>query len=445
MTWRRLSALFSALGLAFAVAACGGGSAGSPTPSGPVYPATAAASTALGYHQTETLALGPVSGGLAASLVVPFAESYTLGTVTATLSTSLPAGVPQPASARRLTQSIGTTAIRPLGFVALSTTSTAQLFFYGNPTMTFSLPAPGAATNAYLAAYDPQVGWFVAAPAQPLAPTMTFTPVSGSAAVSAQAGYVYMLFAADGAVSAPPPTPTPSPAPVVGTLALNPSVLKLGGILPATCPSPTPSATKCYDGGESAFQVDRGNTAAAVHFAPLTGVSGPYTVTADDPSKVALTQPVADPAGGMVFGVAPGSSVGSTTVRLHGPNGATASLPVSITTLTITLDTTQVPATTGLEATIQGAGGGMELFDYVNFAHSPSFTPTMGGVVYTLDDIPAYAEVGTVNGSASSETFAFFPYAQLTVGLSTSPTTPQTFAIPLVEAHANAFVFVVSP
>jgi hypothetical protein len=441
----RVRRLPAALAFASALlAACGGGgSAGGPPSAVPTpLPARASASAGLSYHQPVHLAVGPVGSGVAAALDVPPA-TVGLGTLTATLTTALPSGVPAPASQARLIRAIGAAGISPLAFVNL--TGDAYLAFYGNPVVTFTLPAAAVTPNttAYLAGYDPQVGWYVAGPSQPLAAQMTFSQNYGAPVVAPPQSYTYMLFVAAGPVAAPTPTPVPSPSPVTTSLSLDPAAMELGGLDPKTCPTPLPDGTICST-GFNAFPVDPGTAAAAVRFFPLTGVAGTYTVSAANPALVNLLQPVPNaPDGTQIFGVSP-LAVGQTTVTLRAPNGATATLPVSVTSLTLVVDATRIPAASSLVVTTAYAGG----LGFTVTGDGLRQPALRGGATYTILDAPAYAATGTVpNGADPTRIVYGFSAASSVQVRVTEATRSYTSTTPLTiaDGQSNTATAVVTP
>jgi len=430
------------LASAMQFAACGGGGGAAPSGSPPIaYPARATASVAVSFHQPVHLAVGPVGSGVSAALDVPQA-TVALGTLTATLSTDLPTGVLAPASRLRQPRDIGATGISPLAFVNL--TGDAYLAFYGNPSVTFTLPASAVKPNttAYLAGYDPQVGWYVAGPSRPLATQMAFDQNYGAAIVAPPQSYTYMLFTASGPVSAPTAIPSPSPSPVTTSLTLNPATMMLGGLDPKTCPSPLPDKTVCSF-GFNAFPVDPGTTAAAVRFDPLTGQGTGYTVSAANPALVSLLQPVPNASDGTeIFGVSP-LAVGKTSVTLHGPNGTTATLPVFVTSLTLVIDATRLPSNTSMDIdTGYAAGGG---FGLVGGLRQPGLS---GGAAYTILNAPAYAAFGTVpsNTDLSKIVYGFAPATSVRVRVHESARSyTSTTPVSIVDGQNNTATAVVTP
>ncbi len=441
--------------LALSLASCGGGgSTGSaPVPSpAPGLSTTAAGSASVSYHASEPVKLGPVAPGITATVLIPPA-TLSLGAVDVTLTSALPNGVPSPAAARRLVKSIGAGGITALGYITLAAgagTTTAQpsFAFYGNPTLSFGLPASlvTPSTTAYLGAYDPQVGWFVAAPGQPLAPSMTFVPTAGGPLLSAGAGYAYALFVAGGPVAAPSPSPTPTPPPLFTALVFNPAVVKLGGLAPSPCASSPPVGTLCGP-GYNAFPVDPGTPAAAVRFFPLSGAGGTYSATVADVTVAAVTQPFLDFDGTELFGVTPLAD-GATSIRVSGPNGVSATLPVFVTSLSITVDASRVQAfSSPLSLAVDYPNGGsLQLFGPPQRYQQPG-PQIPAGAVTTVLDVPAYLATGTTTNAADSLSpqYSFTAASAVSAGIGSFDPLATRVPVTIVDGRANTVTVVVTP
>ena len=432
----------------FALAGCGGGggtSAGSVPP--PAYPPSATASAAPDFHHAATLAVGPIAGGIAATLGLP-PLSVGSGAVTAALTSAPPAGVPTVQSARRAVKDIGATSISPLAYVLLTASKGATLGFYGAPTFTFTVPPALAAQGgtAYLVSYpralgpggQPEssaTGWFVAAPGQPLAASMSFAQVTGAPFLDAGDDNAYALVVATGPVAAPTAAPSPSPAPAVASLALNPARMALGGL--DACPASLPNGTSCSP-GYNAFPVDPGNPAARVRFRPLTGVSGAYQTSVDDPAVATVSQPFLDFDGQQIFGVVP-VALGTTTVRVRAPNGQSAALPVVVTTLTVVIDATRLSAGDSFIANTGFAGGfGIGILGQLR-------APAAGGSTYTILNAGAYAASGDAN-DLSNIIYTFAPvqsvYAQVNGARGSAA---ESAPVTIVDGQANSVTLTLTP
>lgn len=433
-----------------ALTGCGGGGGPSAAPA-PVpavaYPASATASLAPDYHHFATLSVGPIGGGIGAALGFP-PLSVGSGTVAVTLTSTPPAGVPVVQSARRAVKDIGASSISPLAYLLVSASKGATLGFNGAPTFAFTVAPAMVAQGgtAYLVSYPrtlgsggqpegPQIGWFVAAPPQPLAASMSFAQVKGEPFLDSKDDNAYALVVATGPVAAPTAPPSPPPAPAVTSIVLNPAGMQLGGL--NACPASLPNGTSCSP-GYNAFPVDPGNPAARVRFRPLTGVSGAYQASVDDPAVATVSQPFLDFDGQQIFGVVP-VALGTTAVRVRAPNGQTATLPVAVTTLTVVIDATRLPAQdTFIANTGFASGFGIGIL-------GTSRAPVPGGSAYTILNAGAYAASGDAN-DLSNIIYTFGPvqsvYAQVDGGHGGAT---QSVPVTIVSGQANSVTLTLTP
>ncbi len=159
--------------------------------------------------------------------------------MTASLSTTVPVGVPTPYVDRRTSSSrtpaiIGSPA--PTTLVYLTVSSTGQVGFASAPSFTFTLPSTvtiPTSSTASLFFYDPNAGpagWVtLLSPGTVSGQTVTFPSVQTGVNILANTQYVFALGYTSQPVptASPAPTPTASPvpsptaSPVAGTVALT--------------------------------------------------------------------------------------------------------------------------------------------------------------------------------------------------------------------------------
>ncbi len=227
--------LFPCLFLAaIVVAGCGGGSVAPsvPTPT----PTASSSSLPVGPSPASVTLHG---GGYTLTFSVPPVVTGTTATMTASLSTTVPVGVPTPYVDRRTISPrapaiIGSPA--PTTLVYLTVSSTGQVGFASAPSFTFTLPSTvtipaGSTTSLFF--YDPNAGpggWVtLLSPGTISGQTVTFPSVQTGVNILANTQYVFALGYTSQPVptASPAPTPTASPvptataSPVPGTVALT--------------------------------------------------------------------------------------------------------------------------------------------------------------------------------------------------------------------------------
>ena len=198
---------------AVAFAACGGGA---PTYAPVLTPAPNPSATAAAGTAAATVSVSN-SSGYAATVSLPATADGSSGTISAILSTTLPAGFVTPssvqraaASARRAPAVIGVP-LTPIAYVVL--TPTANVSFASTPGFTFTVPAGTAtslANSAYVAFDDPSLstGWSnILGPGTVSGNTIAFAGASGSLLLKGGRSYGFLLYSTAQPVSgATPPT-----------------------------------------------------------------------------------------------------------------------------------------------------------------------------------------------------------------------------------------------
>lgn len=247
------------------------------------------------------------------------------------------------------------------------------------------------------------------------------------------------------APSLPATAPSPTPGPVATALSFDPSVLELGGLEPSTCPSPPPSGTLCGP-GYSADAVDPATPAAAVRFLPLGSVNGTYGTAVADPAIASATQPFLNYDGFELFGVTP-LSVGTTSIRVSAPNGASAVLPVVVTTLAIRIDATQVQSfSSPLSLQIAYPGGVLKPLLGPNLAHLPEGPPVPAGTVTTILNVPAYVQTGPgTNGASGGVQHPFEPASGISYAIGFPSPNNAVAPVTITDGQANTVTVVVTP
>lgn len=221
---------------AIIIAGCGGGGSGAPIPTTP-NPGPSATISPGPSPQTVTLA----GGGYTLSFTLPAVTVGSTATVTASLQTAAPSGVPTPLLRQRSTTTSPPKGPNALGvpvnaLVYLIVTSTAQIGFSNAPTFVFAMPAGTtvpAGSSAYLIYYDPtaSIGWVnLLGPGTVAGQTVTFPGVATGVTFKANTPYVFALAVTTQPVPTAPPQPTPTASPIPTTA-------------PGTTPTPAPTPT----------------------------------------------------------------------------------------------------------------------------------------------------------------------------------------------------------
>jgi len=301
-----LRRLFIAIALIGFIAGCNGGSGNvppftpgtaitpTPTPT-PTPPPTSASGT---FTTSTTLSssgtFGPIGPGDTGS--TSCAPASAVATFAVVFSLTQPAGTPTVAAMRRRPRNIGGASIAPFGYFTLTPNVTVTC--PNTPTFAITFPSasaiPAAASNAYVAIYDPGnpgAGWnTVEGTATITGNTLSWT--SSGVPVSLVGGrtYSFVLFTTSSTLAVPTPTPTPTPSP---TPSPTPTPLHLyvandntpGGIQQFTLPLSSSSTPNFTIAGNDlvAVAVDTNGNLCAGDFhhkifcftAPLSGFSTP--------------------------------------------------------------------------------------------------------------------------------------------------------------------------
>lgn len=214
-----LSSLFVVF-LAAAFVACGGSSGTKPVPV-----PTANPSATVGAGTTATTLSTSIASGYASTISLPATADGSSATISALLSTTLPAGFVTPASLQRSALSAGRApaavgvALAPIAYVVL--TPTANVSFAGTPDFTFTVP-PAIATSlanaaAYVAFNDPSLptGWTnILGPGVVNGNSIAFTGAKGSLLLKGGRSYGFLLYSTAQSIPVTSP-PAPSGAQLV--------------------------------------------------------------------------------------------------------------------------------------------------------------------------------------------------------------------------------------
>ena len=179
--------------------------------------------------------------------------------MSASLSGTLPNGVPSPSANRRLPRTVGAT---PAGLVYLTVTSTAQVGFSAAPSFTFTLPSAGVIPTGaptYLLFYDPTAsttGWVPLLSASSVAnTTVVFPGVATGVTFWANVPYIFAL----AYTTQPVPTATPAPSPTPRSA------------LPAYCSNYSVPVANANSAPQRVTFVDKSGTGAQVYLYVVTG------------------------------------------------------------------------------------------------------------------------------------------------------------------------------
>lgn len=313
MPFRSPRALVSVLLLALA-ACSGGGSSGppvpitgpSPTPAPPTAtptpapPTVSTASATVSTTAPTTVALPVTASGLSATVSFPAASSaaqLALG-----LSAGPPPSTPVLQSVRRLPAALGT-AVSPLAYLTLQ--SSADVSFGTTLALTLTLPTTPAG-NAYLALFDPtnpSAGWnAVLGPGAIGTGSVAFSPVAAPETLAKGVTYVFAVVTTTNTLTTPTPVPTPTPTPA--PIALNLQKLQFAGV---------------------------GSAYAQTLTASEAGYAGLFTLGGTSCNGIAATNTLSDTHSFTITPVA----VGTCSYTISGAPGAQATLPVTVTTLSV--------------------------------------------------------------------------------------------------------------
>jgi len=256
----------------------------------------------------STLALSPLTTGVAVTTTLGGAPAVTSGTtLTLTESTVSPIGLPTLQGLARRPES-GTISDTPLVYIEAMFSNTVTM----NGQLGFSTPLPsGSNPNAgpyYVAALPlgatPAWSLAIEGPGVVSGTTVSFTPPVAQTTFAASTPYYYVIYqAVGGSVSTPPPSPSPSPTPA--PLAVSPAGLSFtasGASYAQTFAASEPGYTGAFT------ETDTCNPGTAI--ATVSAASGPG--------------PTAN------FTVTP-QSAGSCTITVHDTNGQTSTVTVGVT------------------------------------------------------------------------------------------------------------------
>jgi hypothetical protein len=207
----RLGGLFSVAFVAAMLAACTGGGSGTdtnpiiPTP-GPATAYTQVASLTTAGGSLTFGSVGTSSAGIS-SAKVTLSTLSAAGSVTGTLSSSLPAGVTAPASVRR-PATLGVTNT-PLAYISLTFAQNETL--YNSPAVSVTFASAPAAGSAYLVVYSSALpnGWnIVSGPITISGTTLSFSSALLTPPISftANTPYIFAIVSTAGVI----PTSAPS-------------------------------------------------------------------------------------------------------------------------------------------------------------------------------------------------------------------------------------------
>jgi len=308
----------SVLFLCVAAALVSGCSGDNPRVLNPSAIAASASVTGAVTAAGSTLALSPLTTGVAVTTTLGGAPAVTNGTtVTLTESTVSPVGLPTLQGLARRPES-GTVSDTPLVYIEAvfsnAVTMNGQLGF------TITLPA-GSNPNAgpyYVAALPlgatPAWSLAIEGPGVVSGTTVSFTPPVAQTTFAASTPYYYVIYQAVGG-SVPTPSPTLSPSP-------SPS--------PSPTPTPTPAPLALSPAALS-FTAS-GASYAQTFAASESGYTGAFTETdtCNPGTAIATVSAASGPGPTANFTVTP-QSAGSCTITVHDTNGQTSTVTVGVT------------------------------------------------------------------------------------------------------------------
>jgi hypothetical protein len=207
--------------LAITVAGCSGSSSSTlvaTNPGGTLMAGTSPGSTSVTHPS-----------GYNVNITLPSTADGSSGTISVTLSTTLPAGVAAPAALARTALTIGAT-LTPMLYMVL--TPSATVTFTSTPGFSFVLPsgtAIAAGSSPFVGFYDPAqstTGWVtLLGPGAVGGQTITFPAATGSLTLKAGTSYSFLLFSTAQSLRANPPQAAPAPM-----LTVLPTALTLAGV-----------------------------------------------------------------------------------------------------------------------------------------------------------------------------------------------------------------------
>jgi Subtilase family len=171
-------------------------------------PATSTKSFTVSPSGPSSATFDAITNGIGGNITMPAASAS--ATLTATLSTTPPNGVPTVSDTLRRPASIGGS-LTPIAYI--SVTSSASVTFAFTPGVTAS-PFGTVPAYGYLGAYDPTNGWVAAAGATTLVGShFTFAPLNALYTITPGTPYVFAIFASASLVAVTPPGNTDTPDP----------------------------------------------------------------------------------------------------------------------------------------------------------------------------------------------------------------------------------------
>lgn len=275
-------------GAALFLVACGGGGGGSSAGGGGGVPATAAPPATSQSAQIAVSPAGgnaalPAFGGFSGTVALSSSNAPAGAAITATTSTTLPAGLPVLQSAYRQVKAVANV----LFYESFS--SPVSITFASVPGFTIALPSTVSTSGQqfYVALYA-SGGWSkgIEGPATVSGQTLTFAPSGGALTLSANTTYYFAIYS----------LPAPAAAVVV-----NPASLSFTS-------TGTPATVTVTE----------------------SGYTGAFTATSTNCNGIATT---AAGTGGQ-FNVTP-VAAGTCSVTFADTNNNTVALPVTVTTTTV--------------------------------------------------------------------------------------------------------------
>lgn len=446
----RLSLAASVIALAVLAVACGGGGGGGTTPavvptSGASTAAPSASPTTLPASSTVSVSAGQsatfaqISNGYAGTITIPQASSGAGSGMTATLQSTLPSTIPAVQSIARTPRSIGVTLI-PLVYVALAPSGT--MTFASSLSFTFVLPngtslAPGS--SAYVGFYDPAQGQWqtLLGPGTVNGQTISFGATTGSVTLTAGTTYAFVLFSTAQPIVAATASPTTAPTTAPTTVATSvPTTVPTTA--PTASPTPTPSPTPITFNENVVYvgNVDASCTSSTyvncgvplvqtVTASQSNGFVGPFTATSSNSSIFTAVTPGSN---GQTSIDVHGHAAGTGTLMVTGYGGATASVPVYVTTLSIAFNLNPIAGATAFGYALSGTWGSSAPF-YPSFSY-----PTVASTYSLLNTI----SMGLAFGNGGMVTPLLTTSVQVLVSNGTINLVNKTVPINVIIGQANS-------